>query len=102
MSVNTFTPSPCAMRRYFFAHSRSCGFCEFSSCAAASSQCLNALAILRRSGSQKATIGVLYSVSMILLLTAIGVVFFRETLNYYEIAGLVMAIASLVLLMRFS
>jgi multidrug transporter EmrE-like cation transporter len=49
-----------------------------------------------------ATIGVLYSVSMILLLTAIGVVFFRETLNYYEIAGLVMAIASLVLLMRFS
>jgi multidrug transporter EmrE-like cation transporter len=49
-----------------------------------------------------ATIGVLYSVSMILLLTAIGVVFFRETLSYYEIAGLVMAIASLVLLMRFS
>ena len=49
-----------------------------------------------------ATIGVVYSVSMVLLLTAVGVVFFRESLNYYEMAGLVMAIASLVLLMRFS
>jgi small multidrug resistance pump len=49
-----------------------------------------------------ATISVLYSVSMILLLTAIGVVFFRETLNYYEIAGLILAIASLILLMRFA
>jgi drug/metabolite transporter (DMT)-like permease len=49
-----------------------------------------------------ATIGVVYSVSMILLLTAIGVVFFRETLNYYEMAGLVLAIASLLLLSRFS
>jgi small multidrug resistance pump len=49
-----------------------------------------------------ATIGVVYSVSMVLLLTTVGVVFFRESLNYYEIAGLMMAIASLVLLMRFS
>ncbi len=49
-----------------------------------------------------ATIGVAYSVSMIVLLTAIGVVMFRESLNNYEIAGLVMAIASLVLLSRFS
>lgn len=49
-----------------------------------------------------ATIGVVYSVSMILLLTAVGVVIFRESLNYYEMAGLVMAIGSLVLLMRFS
>jgi small multidrug resistance pump len=49
-----------------------------------------------------ATIGVVYSVAMILLLTSIGVIFFRESLNYYEIAGLVMAIGSLVLLMRFS
>jgi multidrug transporter EmrE-like cation transporter len=39
---------------------------------------------------------------MVLLLTAIGVVFFRESLNYYEIAGLVMAIASLILLVRFA
>jgi multidrug transporter EmrE-like cation transporter len=49
-----------------------------------------------------ATIGVVYSVAMILLLTSVGIVFFRESLNYYEIAGLIMAIASLVLLMRFS
>ena len=49
-----------------------------------------------------ATIGVVYSVSMILLLTAVGVVFFRESLNYYEIAGLIMAIASLILLVRFA
>jgi small multidrug resistance pump len=49
-----------------------------------------------------ATIGVVYSVSLVLLLTAIGVVLFREPLNYYEIAGLVMAIASLILLVRFA
>src|SRR5215468_2616933 len=48
------------------------------------------------------TIGVIYSVSMILLLTAVGAVFFRESLNYYEIAGLIMAIASLILLVRFA
>jgi small multidrug resistance pump len=49
-----------------------------------------------------ATVGVVYSVSMVLLLTAIGIVFFRESLNGYEIAGLVMAIASLMLLIRFA
>jgi small multidrug resistance pump len=49
-----------------------------------------------------ATISVVYSVSLVLLLTAIGVVLFRESLNYYEIAGLVMAIASLILLIRFA
>jgi small multidrug resistance pump len=49
-----------------------------------------------------ATISVLYSISMVLLLTTVGMVFFRETLNYYEIAGLLMAIASLILLVRFA
>jgi small multidrug resistance pump len=49
-----------------------------------------------------ATLSVVYSISMVLLLTAIGVVFFRESLNSYEIAGLVMAIASLILLVRFA
>jgi drug/metabolite transporter (DMT)-like permease len=49
-----------------------------------------------------ATIGVLYSVSMILLLTTVGVVMFRETLNHYEWTGIVMAIAALLLLMRFA
>ena len=49
-----------------------------------------------------ATIGVVYSISMILLLTAIGVVVFREPLNASEIVGLVMAIAALILLVRFA
>jgi drug/metabolite transporter (DMT)-like permease len=49
-----------------------------------------------------ATISVLYSVSMVLLLTAVGVVLFGESLNYYELAGIVLALASLVLLMRFA
>jgi small multidrug resistance pump len=49
-----------------------------------------------------ATIGVLYSVSMILLLTTIGAVGFKEALNGYEVAGIVMAIGSLMLLMRFA
>ena len=48
------------------------------------------------------TIGVVYSVSMILLLTAIGVVAFRESLSAYEVAGLVMAITALALLTRFA
>jgi len=49
-----------------------------------------------------ATIGVVYSVSMIVLLTAIGAVLFHEKLNYSEMLGLVLALVSLVLLMRFS
>jgi drug/metabolite transporter (DMT)-like permease len=49
-----------------------------------------------------ATISVLYSVSVILLLTVVGVVMFRESLNYSEMAGIVLAIAALVLLMRFA
>jgi drug/metabolite transporter (DMT)-like permease len=48
------------------------------------------------------TISVLYSVSMVVLLTTVGVVIFKETLNYYEIAGLLMAIGSLILLVRFA
>src|SRR5262245_64459615 len=49
-----------------------------------------------------ATIGVVYSISMILLLTGIGVVAFKESLNAYEAAGILMAVASLILLMRFA
>jgi drug/metabolite transporter (DMT)-like permease len=48
------------------------------------------------------TIGVVYSISMVLLLTAIGVVFFQESLSIYEVAGLLMAIGALVLLVRFA
>lgn len=49
-----------------------------------------------------ATIGVVYSVSMVLLLTGIGVVFFQESLNYYEVTGLLLAVAALILLIRFA
>jgi small multidrug resistance pump len=49
-----------------------------------------------------ATIGVLYSVSMVLLLTTIGVLVFRESLNHFEMAGIILAVASLVLLIRFA
>jgi drug/metabolite transporter (DMT)-like permease len=49
-----------------------------------------------------ATIGVVYSVSMILLLTGIGSIVFKEGLNAYEIVGILMAVGSLVLLMRFA
>lgn len=48
------------------------------------------------------TISVLYSVSMVLLLTAVGVVRFRESLSAHEVVGLVLAIAALVLLVRFA
>lgn len=48
------------------------------------------------------TISVLYSISMVLLLTTIGVVVFRESLSYAEIAGLVMAVGALILLVRFA
>jgi small multidrug resistance pump len=49
-----------------------------------------------------ATISVLYSVSLMLLLTAIGVVLFQESLNYFEVVGIALAVISLVLLIRFA
>ena len=49
-----------------------------------------------------ATISVLYSFSLVLLITAMGVVLFRESLNYFEVLGIVLAVVSLVLLMRFA
>ena len=49
-----------------------------------------------------ATIGVVYSVSMILLLTAVGSIVFRESLKPAEVVGLILAVASLILLMRFA
>jgi drug/metabolite transporter (DMT)-like permease len=49
-----------------------------------------------------ATISVLYSVSMVLLLTAIGTLVFRESLKLLEVVGIVLALASRVLLVRFA
>jgi multidrug transporter EmrE-like cation transporter len=48
------------------------------------------------------TVGVVYSVSMIVLLTAVGWVWFGESLGPREVVGLILAIASLYLLMRFA
>jgi multidrug transporter EmrE-like cation transporter len=48
-----------------------------------------------------ATIGVIYSVCMILMLTAMGVIWFDESLNHYEMIGIGLAIGAIVLLARF-
>jgi multidrug transporter EmrE-like cation transporter len=48
-----------------------------------------------------ATIGAVYSVSMVLLLTGVGVAVFRQPLHPAEVVGLAMAVGSLILLMRF-
>jgi small multidrug resistance pump len=47
-----------------------------------------------------ATIGVIYSVSMVLLLAGMGVLFFDESLSRTEVVGIILAIASLFLLAR--
>ena len=48
-----------------------------------------------------ATIGVVYSVCMILMLAGMGIFFFGETLNRYEVLGIVLAVAAIALLARF-
>lgn len=48
-----------------------------------------------------ATIGVVYSISVVLLLAALGVVVFGESLNRYEIVGIILAVLSILLLVRF-
>jgi drug/metabolite transporter (DMT)-like permease len=48
------------------------------------------------------TIGAVYSVSMILALTLVGATFFGEKLSTQEILGVILAICSLFLLMRFA
>lgn len=49
-----------------------------------------------------ATISAVYSVSIVLLLTGLGVVVFNERLRPTEVLGIALALASLVLLVRFS
>lgn len=49
-----------------------------------------------------ATIGVVYSMCMILLLAVLGVVVFKERLTLGEVAGILMAVGSLILLSRFT
>jgi small multidrug resistance pump len=47
------------------------------------------------------SIGVVYSLSTVLLLTALGVFVYGERLSWQEVAGIGCAIASLLLLSRF-
>lgn len=47
------------------------------------------------------TIGVIYSLTTVLMLAALGVFVFNESINRYEVTGIVFAIASIVLLSRF-
>ncbi|MBI2473436.1 transporter [Candidatus Uhrbacteria bacterium] len=48
------------------------------------------------------SVGVIYAIMTILLLVTIGVVYFHEKLNGYEIVGSLIAIVSIILLSRFS
>jgi len=49
-----------------------------------------------------AAVGVVYSITMIVLLTVVGSIGFREALGAREVIGLILAIASLYLLIRFA
>lgn len=48
------------------------------------------------------TLGVFYGVGCVLLLTLMGVFYYRENINIVEVVGIILAIISLVLLFRFS
>ena len=48
------------------------------------------------------TIGVLYGVSCIILLTLIGVFYFKEKINFFEIFGILLGVASIVILYKFT
>ena len=48
------------------------------------------------------TLGVLYSVSIIIFLTLVSVFFFKEKLSAAEIVGVAMAVVSIILLARFA
>ena len=47
------------------------------------------------------TLGVIYGVTTVVALTAVGVFFFKEHLNTYEIIGIIAGISSIILLSRF-
>jgi len=49
-----------------------------------------------------ATIGVFYSVAMVVLLTTVGALFFGERVSAWEVLGIAMGVGSLVILSRFA
>ncbi len=48
------------------------------------------------------SLGVIYSLSMIILLVFLGVFYFHERLNVYEVVGIIIALISILLLSRFA
>lgn len=48
------------------------------------------------------TLGVLYAVSCVVFLTLVSVFYFKERLSVFEVLGIAMAIASLVILYKFA
>ncbi len=48
------------------------------------------------------TLGVYYALTTVILLVGVGVVVFKETLNVFEVIGVLLAVASLILLARFT
>lgn len=48
------------------------------------------------------TLGVLYAVSCVVLLTLVSVFYFKEKINFIEIIGIGLAIVSLIILARFA
>src|ERR1035437_9679623 len=48
------------------------------------------------------TLGVIYGVTTLVALTLVGVFFFKERLNFYEIVGIIAGLSSIVLLSRFA
>ena len=49
-----------------------------------------------------ATIGAVYSISMVMLMALLGLLVFQETLNRSEVAGILCALISIALLARFA
>ena len=49
-----------------------------------------------------ATLGAVYAISSILLLALVGVLFLGESLHWQEVAGIAMAVGSIILLARFA
>ncbi len=47
-------------------------------------------------------LGVIYSISTLLVLVFVGAIYFKESFDAYEIAGIVLAVASVLLLRRFA
>ena len=47
------------------------------------------------------TLGVVYGVSTILALSIIGIFFFKEPIEWYEVLGLILGLSSVMLLARF-